>query len=177
MKDLKNQIKDKIHQREMKISTYSTENQHIIVEGILIDNRLIDTFHLSGGERPATTVHHLIIRILVDKRLVIRQIETEMPETPHEECPEAMVSLQELVGMKISRGFTTKVKNKFGKGSGCSHLSSLIISMAPAAIQGYWTNVSSKPLPPDLKYTMKLLLADNCWVWRSDGSALKQLAE
>ena len=177
MKDLKSQVKEKIHQREMKISTYSAENDQIIVEGILIDNRLIDTFHLSGGKRPADTVHHLIIRMLVDKRLVIRQIETEMPETPHEECPKTMESLQELTGMKISRGFTTKVKDKFGNGRGCSHLSNLIVSMAPAAIQGFWTKVSSKPLPTDLKYKMKLLLADNCWVWRSDGTALKQLSE
>ncbi len=175
MKDLKSRIKEKIHQRELKISSYSTENEEIIVEGILIDNRLINTFHLSGGQRPAATVHHLIVRILVDKRLIIRQVETEMPETPHDECPETMESLQKLIGMKIGRGFTLKVKNKFGKGEGCSHLGSLIIAMAPAAIQGFWTNVSSKPLPADLKFKMKLLLADNCWVWRSNGPALKQL--
>ncbi len=177
MEALKKSVREKIHQREINISTFKTDDKEIIVEGSLLDNRLVATYHLSGVDRPPDTVHHLIIRILVDKKLVIRQVETEMPRTPHVECPETIDSLQDLVGMKISRGFTMKIKNMFGKGRGCSHLSELIISMAPAAIQGYWTAISGDPISEDLKYTMKLLLTDTCWVWRRDGPAINQLGE
>lgn len=177
MESLKTSRKEKVHQRDIKVCTYQTNNRQIIVEGSLLDNRLIDTFHFSGENRPPATIHHLIIRLLIDSKLTIRQVETEMPCTPHTECPETIDSLQALVGIRISRGFTMRIKEMFSKGKGCSHLSELVIAMAPAAIQGFWTAFASEPLPAEMKDTMKLLLVDACWVWRRNGLALKQFGE
>ncbi len=177
MASLKELMVEKVHRRDLKISTYKAKDKCIIVEGELIDNSLIETHHYSGVKRPAKTIHHMIIRLLIDDKLTIKKVEAEMPEFPQEECPETQSSLNEVLGMKITRGFTLKIKEMFSMGKGCSHLAELIISMAPAAVQGYWTAFSSEPLPDNLRETMKLLLSDTCWVWRKDGPALKRITE
>lgn len=177
MKSLKDHMKSRVHQRVIGIRTFTTADEHVIVEGRLTDNRLVNTYYLSGENRPPDTIHDLIVRILVDDRLVIRQVETEMPQIPHPDCQETINSLQEIVGFKIRRGFTQKVKALFGKGEGCSHLTELITAMAPAAIQGFWTACSRNPLPENIIDALKLMLVDTCRVWRRGGKALKRLGE
>ncbi len=175
VESLRSLKKEKVHARDIVISTYSTEGNEIIVEGQLIDNRLIETYHHSGENRSPDTVHHLVIRMLIDRDFHIREIEAEMPRTPHVDCRETAESLQVLKGMKIARGFTMKIKELFSNGKGCSHLSELIIAMAPAAIQGFWTAYSGNPLPKESKSSMKTFLKNTCWVWRSDGPLMKSL--
>ena len=169
-------MREKIHNREIKISTYKTSDRDIIVEGQLIDNKLIETLHFTGEHRSPDTIHHLIIRLLINKDLAISDVEVEMPRTPHDECVETIDSLQILKGMKIARGFTMKIKEMFSNGKGCSHLAELIISMAPAAVQGFWTGISSNPLPDEMKNTMLFLLNNTCWVWRSEGPLMKRFS-
>ncbi len=175
MTSLKDLMQENVHQRDLKIKTFKTENNQIIVEGSLIDNRLIDIHHHSGVVKPAGTVHFMVIRLLVDSEFTIREVETEMPCHPHDECPETINSLQQIKDLKITRGFTMKIKEMFGKGKGCSHLSELIIAMGPATVQGAFTAFSSTPLPESRRETMKPFLQDTCWVWRKDGNAIKKL--
>jgi DUF2889 family protein len=175
LKSLEDLKKSRMHKRDILISTFSTGDKNIIVEGQLIDNKLIDTYHYSGDNRSPDTIHHLIIRLLINPKLTILEVETEMPRTPHEECLETQDSLQILKGMKIARGFTMKIKELFSNGKGCSHLAELIISMAPAVVQGFWTSFSSQPLPKDTVDSMKLLLNNTCWAWRSNGPLMKRL--
>lgn len=175
MSSLKNQMDEPIHQRNIKIETFRTRNQHIVVQGTLIDNRLIRTYHLSGEERPASTIHHMVIRLLVDEKLTIQAVESEMPTYPHPECPETRPDLEKLVGMPIARGFTMKLKAMFEKGTGCSHLTELIRAMAPAAVQGFFTARSRKQRDNVSIENMKNLLVDTCWVWRKDGPAMRRL--
>ncbi len=177
MTSLKEIREEKVHNRDIKVSTYKCKDNGIIVEGELIDNRVVDTHHYDGGKRPPGTVHHLIIRLLIDNEFVIQDVEVEMPNTPHEECPETQNSLDEIKGLKIMRGFTMKIKDMFSNGQGCSHLSELLISMAPAAVQGFFTSFSTEPIPDGMDKSMTLFLTDTCWVWRKDGPALKKLMD
>ena len=166
---------EEVHRRDHKISTYKAENHSIIVEGTLFDQRLIDIHHFSGTIRLAGIQHDMVIRLLVNPDLTIEDVEVEMPGHPHEECPETMESLQQIKGLKISRGFTMKIKELFSQGRGCSHLSELLIAMAPAAVQGFWTAFSSDSQPENVDNTVKPFLTDTCWVWRKDGNAIKSL--
>ncbi len=177
MTSLKELREEKVHNRDIKVSTYKSKDGGIIVEGELIDNRLVNTHHHDGSKRSAGTVHHLIIRLLVDNEFVIQDVEVEMPTIPHDECPETKNSLDEIKGMKIMRGFTLKIKEMFSNGRGCSHLSELLISMAPAAVQGFFTALTTEPLPEEMGASVKLFLTDTCWVWRKDGPTLKRLME
>jgi len=168
---LKRSISKKIHTRTIEMSTYETDKGDIIVEGTLKDNRLIPTYRLSGENRPPQTVHHMVIRMRIGaSSFSIEDIEAEMPEIPHSECPQTSESLLKIKGMKIAPGFTDKVKKRLSGINGCSHLTALIHAMAPAAVQGIWVYNSRKPENAGISFDMlQDYLIDTCWVWRKDG--------
>ena len=98
---------------------------------------LVETYRLTGDAHPPGTVHHMIIRMEIKgPKLIIVDIEVEMPTIPYEACLETLDCLNQLKGMPIVSGFTAKVKRLVGGRKGCCHLLSLYTAMAPAAVQG-----------------------------------------
>ena len=169
----------KIHTRNIEISTYESGGENIIVEGILKEDRLIPFYHNSGEKHPPQTVHNMVIQMLVEcSSLTIREINVEMPETPHEECIQTANSIQKIKGLSIAPGFTSKVKKALGGLNGCLHLTTLVLAMAPAIIQGYWVyrnkEKADNKISPEI---IKDYLIDTCWVWRKDGPLAEELKQ
>ena len=176
MSELKQHLGDKVHTRNIQISTYGCKKGGIVVEAVLKDNRLQSYYKINGEKSSPHIVHHLIIRMQVSgPGLTIKAIEAEMPGIPREDCIETKKSLDIVIGMRISPGFTSKIKQTLGGAKGCSHLTTLLLTMAPAAVQGYWAHYARNPLPkklpPDI---MNQYLIDTCWVWRKEGELAKE---
>ncbi|MBW1984569.1 MAG: DUF2889 domain-containing protein [Deltaproteobacteria bacterium] len=169
--------RESVHTRNTKISTFESDQGGIIVEGELIDDRLKSGYSPTGEERSPQIVHHMKIRMWLDGQpLSIKEIEVEMPGIPNKECAETRKSLDRIKGMSIVTGFTMRVKDILGGINGCAHLTALLISMAPVAIQGYWAHYSRKPVDKDLSSdSMRQFLVDTCWVWRKEGPLFKKL--
>jgi hypothetical protein len=166
----------KIHTRNIDIATYEGCDDTIVVEGILKDERLFESYRPTGETTPSGTIHHLIIRILVrGPQLVIEDIEVEMPTIPHALCRETLECLLPVKGMPIVRGFTSKVKALVGGPKGCNHLLTLITAMAPAAVQGAFSALARKPIDPgaDLKGTLGRF-KNSCWAWRENGPLIER---
>ena len=169
----------KIHTRNIEICTYESGSENIIVEGRLKEDRLIPFYHNSGEKHPPQTVHNMVIQMLVEcSSLTIRKINVEMPGTPHEDCIQTSNSLQKLNGLRIAPGFTSKVKKALGGINGCLHLTTLVLAMAPAIIQGYWVyrnkEKGNNEISPEI---VKDYLIDTCWVWRKDGPLVEELQQ
>ena len=165
-----------VHTRKLDIQTYAVAADAIVVEGCLLDNRLHDTYPMTGERRPAGVVHHLILRMRVaGPDLTIEAIEAEFATTPREACPEAQATLDRIRGMCISSGFSEAVKARIGGAAGCAHLTALLLAMAPAAVQGFWAAVSAEPVDTG-RYADKALalLTDTCWVWRREGPLMAE---
>ena len=178
MSTLKDRMGDKVHHRNISTTTHSCENGDIIVEGELIDNRLVDTFDYQGEKTPPRMIHHLIVRLLINgQTFTIDDVEVDMPGIPREQCIETADSLDRIKGIRIVQGFTLKIKEMYLNGQGCAHLVELLLAMAPAAVQGFWTALSQKPIPKDLSSMAVSFLTDTCWVWRKEGPAICQLIE
>jgi len=110
----------KIHTRNIEICTYESGSENIIVEGRLKEDRLIPFYHNFGEKHPPQTIHHMVIQMLVKcSSLTIKEINVEMPETPHEECIQTANSIQKIKGLSIAPGFTSKVKKALGGIKGC----------------------------------------------------------
>lgn len=168
-----------IHNRKIDITTYEGDFDSVIVEGVLHDERLVDTYRPTGDTHPPGTVHHMIIRMEIKgPKLVIEDIEVEMPTIPYKACLESQGCLNQLKGMPIVAGFTTKVKNLVGGRKGCCHLLSLLTAMAPAAVQGAWSAVIQKPVEQETYLDMAFKRVKNtCWVWREDGPLIREWKE
>lgn len=169
---LENYKNEAVHKRDIKISTFECDKGGIIVEGELIDNRLRTDFSPADEKRSTKTIHHMKIRMWIDGQpLKIKEIEAEMPGIPYKECAETCKSLDRIKGMSIVTGFTMKVKDILGGINGCAHLTALLIAMAPAAIQGYWSHYSRNLMnEKDSSDSMRKFLVDTCWVWRKEGA-------
>jgi len=168
--------RQKLHTRKIDIATYEGESDSIIVEGILHDERLLDSYRPTGEIYPAGTVHHMIIRMEIKgQQLIIENIEVEMPTVPHDVCMETLGCLNQLKGMPIIAGFTARVKGLVGGTKGCCHLLALLIAMAPAAVQGAWSAMSQEQINPEIYMPMAVGRVKNtCWVWREDGPLMKE---
>lgn len=109
--------------------------------------------------------------------LTITEIEAELPTVPHEECAELVDTVYAIKGLKLSRGFSAEVKKRIGGRNGCIHLMTLLLAMAPAALQGYWVNNDRDPKRRRLSGDhMEQYLVDSCWVWRREGPLVKEIA-
>jgi len=107
----------------------------------------------------------------------IEAIEAEMPHHPREACTEVLAWMRRLEAVRITRGFTQKVKQLVGNSKGCAHLTSLIITMGPAAIQGYWAayGVDRKELTAEDPRVR--MVVNTCYLWREWGPLLSSLRE
>jgi len=77
-------------------------------------------------------------------------------------------------GLTIAPGFTSKVKQIAGGKKGCVHLTTLLLSMAPAVLQGYWIFESRKKhINENSVLDIEKYLVDTCWAWRKDGPLVK----
>ena len=168
---------EKIHNRSIDITIYANDSDHMIVYGELKDNRLIPTYSLSMERREPVTVHGMRIAMKVElKSLTIVEIEVETPQIPHQECGPVKKSLETIVGLRLKPGFSHQVRKRIGGPKGCIHLTTLLLAMAPAALQGYWTHNDRNPEKRKLtREQMDHYLVDTCYVWRREGPWLKQL--
>ena len=83
-------------------------------------------------------------------------------------------SLDKIKGLNIAPGFTSKVKKIAGGIKGCVHLTTLRLSMAPAALQGYWIfEVRDEHRSENSVLDIEKYLVDTCWAWRKDGPLVK----
>jgi hypothetical protein len=170
-----------VHQRKIEIRTVPLDNRQIIVEGWLTDNRLLPGYHWDGRPRPPGVVHRIGVRFLVgDWPPVIQEAEADLVDIPHELCATVADSVQKMVGVPVTVGFSEQVRRRLGGVEGCSHLVHLILAMGPAILHGFWAQHSRKPRPvPRSREDVQGLpyLVNSCRLWREDGPLLQLVDE
>lgn len=177
MSFLKQCSKEKIHNRLIDISTYTWDADHVLLVGELKEQRYVG-FINSFAERIVPGVYHnMKIELLIDTRTMkIKDVSVTLPRVPRDDCPAMITSLDRIKGMDITRGFISKIRKMVGGNKGCVHLNTLLLTMAPAAMQGAWihTACQQKEAPqPDPQTGSHLV--DSCWAWRADGPLVAQL--
>jgi len=151
------------HTRKVTFSGFEREDGLWDIEAVLLDTK--DVPFSVPGERtwqPGEPIHHMAVRLTVDTRLVVQDIQVVMDESPHHECPQAMPPMQALVGARLSSGWRRTIEEKLGGVQGCAHLRELLFNMATAAFQtipGVFEVKSPEVPPPNL---------NRCKAWRTD---------
>ena len=168
---------EKLHTRNIEVTTYDYDGQRIIVEGFLKDDRFQKSHAITGEKFPSGAIHRMSIRLLVNcSTLLIEDIDVDLISVPREACRETIDCLAPIKGLTITKGFTAKVKNLAGGKKGCTHLVELLLAMAPAAIQGYAAYQSKKPAVFDSDRAKMILqfLVNTCRAWRKDGPLVER---
>jgi len=178
---LKN-IGEPAHKRSIEVTTYPSDETHLITEGRLTDIRLKDYFKFTGDKVDAGTFHDLrLILLLKIPELIIEDLEVIIETVPRSDCLLISESLNPVIGLAIRGGFSSKVRELAGGVIGCTHLVHLLTTMAPAIMQGYWAYLYQQK--PDLSKAknekkagiMSRGLKNTCYTWREDGEAYQKL--
>ena len=175
---------DCAHRRSIEMATYPAGENHIVTHGKLTDVRLKDYFKFTGERVSSGTLHDMeIVLLLKTPRLIIEEIEIIIKTVPREDCLLMEKSLDQIIGMAVTGGFSSKVREIAGGKIGCTHLVHLVTTMAPAIMQGYWAYVfqkkhdMSKAKRSAESNSLSSGLKDSCFAWREEGDAYQKLAK
>jgi len=170
---------ERVHTRSVRIDTYAVDEDRVIVEGTLEDTRPLPIYTIAKKRREPGTVHGMVVRLLLGGMPAeILDAEAELPTVPMEACRQAIDSVKKLVGMPVVYGFSKAVKDRLSGTEACNHLTSLILTMGSAAVQGMAAQRGQSPAPAEARETMLEYVKNSCCVWREDGDHYrKTLAE
>jgi Protein of unknown function (DUF2889) len=154
-------------------------------DGLLdIDARFIDTrpfaydSEFRGPCRPGAALHHMQLRLTVDRERHIHALQSAMPGTPYVVCDEVNPNFQRAVGLSVGRGFRKALRERLGGIEGCTHMLALLDAMAAAAVQAFASNAHA-PRRAGQAEPVRIwrveALRDTCHAYRGDGPVMQRL--
>jgi hypothetical protein len=180
MGSLKERISgEPLHGRCIDMKTYALDEDTILVEGWLREDRFHAVYDIAGEQCPPGPVHHMAIRLLVGGTpLTILDAEAEMEHVPLDICRATLETVRSVIGLEIAAGFQKKVRRLMGGEKGCAHLTHLLIVMSQAVFQGALAHKRRHPIPvPNALEEVAGLeyLVGSCRAWGADGPKMRNL--
>lgn len=156
-----------IHTRETTFLGFQREDGLYDIEAHLIDNKPED-FSLPNGQswKAGVPIHNMWIRLTINDQFQIVDIVAHMNNYPLEECPQSILNIRNLIGIRLGKGWRKAIEEHMGGIKGCTHIRELLFNMATAAFQsipGQISFGSSEKMPAYL---------DQCHGWDIKGPAV-----
>jgi len=168
-----------MHTRAIRFEAYEREDGLWDIEGFMVDTKTYAVKEPYRGHRPAGAhVHDMALRLTLDEKMVVRDIEVSTAHAPYEPCFTVGPAFKALVGAQIGSGWRKAINAAVGGVKGCTHLKELMISAATVAYQamGRWPReadvpVADKPATP----AEKPYFLDGCRAWDTSGEVTRRL--
>ena len=125
------------HIRRVTYQGYEREDGLWDMEAELHDSKAHDmpSFRHQGVRLAGDPIHHMWLRVTIDRKLVVHAIEAAMDAHPLPDCPQARPALQGMVGACMARGWRQAIAQHMGGVASCTHLREVLFNMATAAFQ------------------------------------------
>ena len=125
------------HIRRVTYQGYEREDGLWDMEAELHDSKAHDmpSFRHQGVRLAGDPIHHMWLRVTIDRQLVVHAIEAAMDAHPLQDCPQARPALQGMVGACMARGWRQAIAQHMGGVASCTHLREVLFNMATAAFQ------------------------------------------
>ena len=126
------------HVRRVNYQGFERDDGLWDIEGELHDSKAYDAPSLRDGRgtRPAgAPIHHMWLRVTVNRQLVVQAIDVAMDTHPLKDCHQAQPALQRMVGCSMARGWRQSIQKHLGGVASCTHLRELLFNLATAAFQ------------------------------------------
>lgn len=126
-----------LHTRSIRVQAYARDDGLWDIEAELIDVKSYDFAKQDGSVFPAgRPIHHMHLRITIDEDYNIVAAQAAYDAAPYEQhCTSIEEAYQDLVGMNLLKGFRQRVKARFGRVEGCTHMTELSQVLPTAAVQ------------------------------------------
>ncbi len=141
-----------MHKRTITIEGFRRVDGLFDVEGQLVDIKDFDA-PLADKIRPAgVPVHDMRLRLTLDEHLNVVDACAVTDGMPYEgACDRITPDYGKLKGHKIAPGFRIFLGGLFGGLKGCTHMTELLGSMAPTAVQSLYHQPRKEPRDPNKK--------------------------
>lgn len=127
-----------LHTRDYEVRVYHLTDESMLVRGAISDRKPPGLYVSDDPE--ALEIHQMQIELevrLPDLEIIRAGVVFETH--PHESCPGIAAHYEKLVGLKVARGFTHKIRELFGGPRGCTHTTALLQAIGPAVVQSTWS--------------------------------------
>jgi hypothetical protein len=162
-----------IHRRSIEFEAYDGEDT------VTVTGRLRDDRPWAAGVG-VEHVHDMELEIAVRKiDLTIVSARAAMHRYPHAECPAIAPGMADLVGLRVSGGYTRAVQERFGGVAGCTHLDQLARAIGPVVVQAVTSSRARArdwaALDDRSPERAALFSRNTCHVWADGGPAQQKL--
>jgi hypothetical protein len=167
-----------IHTREIRCCGYERDDGLWDIEGVITDVKTYSFDTIDRGVVPAgEPIHEMHVRLTVDDKLTVHEIEATTELSPFKICPQIASGVKKLIGERVVGGWTRTVNEKLGGVAGCTHIMQLILG--PLATSVYQTVIPALAkrkrdagIAEDKESKPGWL--DSCYGWSSSGEMIKE---
>ena len=166
------------HRRGIDVQVFARADGLWEVDARLTDTKSQDCV-LASGIRPAgSPVHDMLLRLVVDDRLVILEAGASALAMPYPGlCDAYGDAYGRLVGLSLLRGFRRAVLERLGGVRGCTHVTELAQVLPTAVIQALAGEVidtqEGRPNPDRPGSELPPFQIDRCHALRRDAEAVR----
>ncbi|MCQ9328595.1 DUF2889 domain-containing protein [Pelistega suis] len=126
-----------IHTRRIEMQTFLREDDKWDLEATLLDVKAYAFTKKNGAVvNPGDAIHDMKICLTVTEDGLIEDAKASYIAAPYNEvCFSIQEAYRQLIGLHLLRGFRQKVKEKFAKTEGCTHMSELVALLPTVFVQ------------------------------------------
>jgi hypothetical protein len=129
--------REELHTREITLRGWKRSDGLYEIEARLVDSKPFDFRPVSGdrviGAR--APIHDMGVRIIHDDSMTVRDVIAVGNALPYGECVKGPATLKSLIGLSMTKGWTTETRKRLAGAASCAHLAGLMTPMAAAAFQ------------------------------------------
>ena len=168
--------REAVHKRQINCNGFVRADGLYDIEAELTDHKTYDfPSDFRGTVTPDLAVHHMVLRITIDRDRIIRHAEAITITGPYAICPTANAVFDNLIGLQIGPGWRRKVQAAIGGRHGCTHITELLGPVATIAYQTLYGEEArqkrqSGTLSDQDKRASRSQLANSCVGYADDSS-------
>jgi hypothetical protein len=175
-----------LHTRRVTCQGFFREDGLWDIEGRITDEKSYEHANeWRGALKPGDFVHDMSIRLTIDNKFTIVDVEAVTDKSPYRMCGDITPDFKKLIGLRIGGGFHRAVRERLGGIHGCTHIVELL---GPVATTAFQTVASKKaqdlsrahrdktgtPADDADKSRRKPYMLDSCHTWASDSEVTKR---
>ena len=160
--------REAVHKRQINCNGFVRNDGLYDIEAELTDHKTYPFPNdFRGIVTPDLPVHHMILRVTINKERMIQHAEVITITGPYAICPTANEVFQNLIGLQIGPGWRRKVQAAIGGRHGCTHITEMLGPVATIAYQTLYgeearQNRKLGPMTDREKQASRTQLANSC---------------
>lgn len=167
--------REHIHTRDISLKGYHREDGLWDIEAHMTDIKTYDIENRwRNGIKAGEPIHEMWVRLTVDDTFLVKEVEAVTDNSPFEMCPRITSAYNQLVGIRIGRGWRRAIAEKVKGIKGCTHITELLSPLATVSFQTLMGNMrksaqeqakSNNAKPP--------VVLNTCHAWADDSEVVR----